>query len=421
MQIPIWLFVLLIFLILFLGLLLWSARAQRRSEVNIDELESVTDMTTTLEGLTGAWLVKGNSVELLYNGDGFFPELLTAIEGAEQSVHIETFAWWKGDICNRLSKLLATKAQEGVEVRLLVDYVGSLTSDDEDMERMEKAGCKVVKYRPPELRALGRLNQRTHRKLTVVDSNLAFIFGHGFATEWEGDGHGETCWSDTGARVRGPIVTRVQAAFARQWVEETAEVLAGERYFPDLDEAGEVTCQLITSLPSGGVSPASLTHKLMIATANEELLIQNPYFCPDEDLVDLMITAVERGVKVRLMVPGPVIDSPAVFHAGHSFFSRLLEGGVEIWEFQPSLPHQKIMVVDRQWCSLGSMNFDERSFDINAEIALGILDDGVAEELRQAFERDLEDSKQLTIESWKKRPVWHRVLDWAAFFFREQL
>ncbi len=421
MQVPIWLLVVLIAAILFLVLLVYSARVQRESAVKVGGLQTLDGMFHTLEGLTGSYFVDGNSVELLFNGDGFFPVLLEALEGAEESIHIETFAWWQGDICRDLSKTLAAKAEEGVEVRLLVDYVGSLSSDEEDMERMEEAGCKLVYYRPPELRALGRMNQRTHRKLAVIDSNLAFVFGHGFASEWEGDGRSETCWSDTGAKVRGPIVTRVQAAFARQWVEETSEVIAGTKYFPRLEPAGDVRCQIIASLPAGGVSPASLTHKLMIAAADEELLIQNPYFCPDDDLVDLMLGAVDRGVRVRLMVPGPVTDSPAVLHAGHYYFPRLLEGGVEIWEYQPSLPHQKVLVVDGEWCSLGSMNFDERSFDINAEIALGILDEGIAEQLREAFESDLEYSQRLSAEDWGNRSLWHRIVDRAAYQVHEQL
>jgi len=159
----------------------------------------------------------------------------------------------------------------------------------------------------------------------------------------------------------------------------------------------------------------------MIATANHELLIQNPYFCPDSDLVDLLIAAVERGVSVRIMVPGPVTDSPAVMHAGHVWFPCLLAAGVELWEYQPSLPHQKVLVVDGTWCALGSMNFDERSLDINAEIALGVLDDGVCEELRQAFARDLKVSKQLSPEAWRSRGLWHRIVDRAAYLIHEQL
>jgi cardiolipin synthase len=421
MQVPIWLFLLAVAAAAVLGLLLWSARTQRHSRVDLVSLESVEGMVNTVSGLTGSWFVDGNKVELLFNGDGFFPAFLDAIEAAEESIHIETFAWWKGDICDRLATALERKAEAGVEVRVLVDFVGSLTSDPEVFERLEEAGCRVVRYRPPELRALGRLNQRTHRKLGVMDARVGFVMGHGFASEWEGDGRGEKSWSDTGARVEGPVVGRLQAAFARNWVEETAEVLAGERYFPDLEEAGDVTCQVVASMPSGGVSPASLLHKLMIATANRELLIQNPYFCPDADLVELLEAAVERGVRVRVMVPGPVTDSPAVLHAGHMWYPRLLRSGIELWEFQPSLPHQKVLVVDGQWCSLGSMNFDERSLDINAEIALGVLDDGVCEELRQAFARDLTVSRRLSPEAWRARGLWHRIVDRAAYLIHEQL
>ena len=421
MQISIWLFLLAVAAAGVLGLLLWSARTQRHSRVDLESLESVEGMVNTVSGLTGSWFVDGNKVELLFNGDGFFPVFLAEVEAAERSVHVETFAWWKGDICDQVVAALAAKARQGVEVRVLVDYFGSLTADQEEFERMREAGCTVVRYHAPELRALGRLNQRTHRKLAVMDARVGFIMGHGFASEWEGDGRSEDCWSDTGARVEGPVVGRIQAAFARNWVEETAEVLAGDEYFPELPDAGGVRCQVVASKPAGGVSPASLLHKLMIATANHELLIQNPYFCPNSDLVDLLIAAVERGVSVRIMVPGPVTDSPAVMHAGHVWFPRLLAAGVELWEYQPSLPHQKVLVVDGTWCALGSMNFDERSLDINAEIALGVLDDGVCEELRQAFARDLKVSKQLSPEAWRSRGLWHRIVDRAAYLIHEQL
>jgi len=421
MSIPFWFVVLLLATIVVLALLLWSARTQRGCRVEVVDLGSVEEMMPTVCGLTGSWLVGGNAVELLFNGDGFFPPFLAAIEAAERSVHVETFAWWQGEICDRLSTLLAQKARRGVEVRVLVDYVGSLTADGEEFERMQEAGCRVVRYRPPELRALGRLNQRTHRKLAVVDSRVGFIMGHGFASEWEGDGRGETSWSDTGARVEGPVVGRIQAAFARNWIEETGEVLAGDEHFPELARAGDVACHVVASHPSGGVSPASLLHKLMVAVARRELLIQNPYFCPDADMMELLLAAVGRGVRVRILVPGPVTDSPAVLHAGHVWFPRLLRAGVELWEFQPALPHQKVLVVDGAWCSLGSMNFDERSFDINAEIALGVLDPGICEQLRDAFARDLKVSKRLTLESWGHRSLWHRLVDRTAYLVHEQL
>ena len=421
MLVPWWIPALLLGIVVVLVMALYSARAQRSSRVRLGRVEAFRDLLPSISGLTRGWLVDGNRVEILQNGDGFFPRLLADFAAARESIHLESYVWWKGDICHRVAEALAARARAGVEVRLVLDALGAATAEADLLETMRGAGCEVCLYHPFELRALGRLNQRTHRKLAVMDARVGFIMGHGFASEWEGDARGEDCWSDTGARIEGPVVSRIQAAFASNWMEETAEVLAGDEYFPELPEAGGVRCQVVASKPAGGVSPASLLHKLMIATANHELLIQNPYFCPDADLVGLLLAAVERGASVRIMVPGPVTDSPAVMHAGHVWFPRLLAAGVELWEYQPSLPHQKVLVVDGTWCALGSMNFDERSLDINAEIALGVLDDGVCEELRQAFARDLTVSKQLSPEAWRSRGLWHRIVDRAAYLIHEQL
>lgn len=421
MLVPTWLLAVLLAALVLLLLLLWSARRQRRGRVEVTHLGSLQELVPTLSGLTRGWFVPGNRVTLLQNGDGFFPALLDDVAAARETVHLETYAWWRGEICRRLSEALAARARDGVEVRLLLDAFGSRPADGEDLDRMRSAGVRVVRFRPFELRALGRLNQRTHRKLAIFDGRVGYVFGHGFAAEWEGAGDGRRSWRDTAARLEGPAVGRLQAVFARNWVEETGEVLAGHRHFPELEAAGTVPCQVIPSLPSGGVSPANVLHKLAVAAANRELLIQNPYFCPDGDLVELMEDAADRGVRVRVMVPGPVTDSPMVQHAGHRWFRRLLTAGVEIHEFQPALNHQKVLVVDGAWCCLGSMNFDERSFDINAEVALGMLDEGMATALRDAFEADLERCHRLTLDEWRRRSAWHRLADGAAFLVHEQL
>lgn len=415
MYVPVWLLALLIAAVVLLVVLLGSARMQRQSRVRVHPTESIDTMLPSISGLTGSWMVEGNRVRILYDGDGFFPPFLESIRGARHSIHVETFAWWKGDICELLSQALAAKAREGVEVRLLLDYVGSRRARARDLERMREAGVELVRFRPPELRALGRLNQRTHRKLAVFDGRHGYVMGHGFAEEWEGDGRSPGTWSDRGARVEGPVVGQIQAAFARNWVEETGEVLAGDDHFPHLEPAGEVRCQVIPSLPRGGVSPATLLHKMSLATVNDELLIQNPYFCPDGNTMELLAAAAERGVRVRILGPGPVTDSPAVLHAGHVRFRRLLDAGVEMYELQPTMPHQKVMVVDGRWCILGSMNFDERSFGINAEIALGILDETICGELRRDFEGTLEDAVVIDPEVWARRSLAHRAVDRLAF------
>lgn len=421
MTVSFWILGFLCALVVLLSLLLWSARTQRSSRVRLERIEAFRDLLPSISGLTQGWLVGGNSLEVLQNGDGFFPRLLDDVAAAERSIHIESYVWWKGDICRRVAEALAARARDGLEVRLLLDAVGAAPAEAEVLDVMREAGVKLVYYHPLELRALGRLNQRTHRKMAVFDGRVGYIFSHGFAREWEGAGDGPKSWRDTGARLEGPVVGRVQAVFARNWMEETSEVLFGERYFPDLEEVGDVTCQVVSSTPSGGVSSVSILHKLMIAAADHELLIQNPYFCPDNDLTRMLVAAAGRGVRVRIMVPGPHTDSPVVQHAGHWQFTRLLRAGIELWEHQRTLIHQKVLVVDGVWCHLGSTNFDERSFDINSEVSLGILDEGIAAQLAEAFEADLAHCERLELRRWRRRSPFHQAFDALAFLVHEQL
>jgi len=421
MHVPAWLLALLVAAVVLLTLALWSGRAQRQSRVDMRKIDRFREMLPSISGLTRGWFVAGNTVEVLQNGDGFFPRLLEDFASAERSIHLESYAWWKGDICDETAKVLAERARAGLEVRVLLDALGSNLGEQACFDRMTDAGVRLEFFHPVELRAFGRLNQRTHRKEAIVDGRVAYVFSHGFATEWTGAGDRPECWRDTGARLTGPIAAHVQAVFATNWMEETSEVLAGDEYFPELGPTGEVRCQIVPSTPSGNVSPVSILHKLMIAAADSELLIQNPYFCPDADLTRMLVGAVRRGVRVRVMVPGRVTDSRIVQHAGHHQFSKLLRGGVEILEHRRTLIHQKVLIVDGVWSHLGSTNLDERSFDINAEISLGILDETVAAELRVAFEADAEHCRTLTHDLWHKRSTFHRVLDGAAYLIHEQL
>ena len=406
---------------LLLGTFLYSARTQRRTRDSPRDLESLDDLSRALEGMVRAWRVEGNSLQLLHDGDGFFPALLGAIESAEDSVHIESYAWWTGEICDRLAALLCRKAQQGVEVRLLMDWLGSIQMPGGIDRRLRDAGVAFERYHAFGLRSIGRLNQRDHRKLAVIDGHVGFIFSHGFARQWEGCGDGPESWRDTGARIEGPIVGNIQSLFAESWLEASSEMLAHSRYFPPLERRGDVTLQLIAASPRGGVSSVSLLYRLLIAMAQDELLIQNPYFAPDHDWVDLLIDAVERGVRVRIMVPGPHTDSLMVKYAGHHQYEKLLRGGVEIWEHQRTLIHQKVVVLDRRWAHLGSTNFDERSFDINQEVSLGIWDEAIAEQLRQKFFEDLEHCELCTVESWRQRPWYRRLRDAAVWAVHEQI
>jgi cardiolipin synthase A/B len=420
-QVTYWSVALYLVVLLGLALLLWSARRERESHVKVPATVDFRQDLPSIANLTGSPILDGNRAEVLQNGDGFFPPLFRDIEAARKSVHIETYVWWKGEICNRLAKLLATKARQGVEVRLTLDAVGSNRGENELFQAMQKAGVKIAWFHPFRLADIGLVNNRTHRKLAVLDGRVGYVFGHGVAEEWTGHGQDEKHWRDTGVRLEGPVVNAVQGVFAENWIDTTSEVIAGEKYFPRLPAAGTVRAHVTAASPEGGVSKLELLMKLAIASAQEELLIQNPYFIPDQELVDLLEAAVRRGVAVRIMLPGPVTDSSVVRHAGHRFFEELLGHGIHIYENQRTLLHQKTMVVDGEWSLIGSTNLDDRSLDINDEASVGLIDRQVAASLTQAFRDDLASCKELTLAQWRERGLWHRTVDRFSYMINEQL
>jgi cardiolipin synthase A/B len=409
------------FIVVFLFVMIWSVLHERQSHVTVPRIAAFEAALPSIANLTGSPILPGNAVRVLQNGDEFFPPLLDDIAKARQSIHLETYVWWKGEICDRVARALAGKAHQGVEVRITLDASGSHRGDDKLYDMMKGAGVKIALYHPFRLGDLALLNNRTHRKLAVFDGRVAYVFGHGIAEEWTGHAQDKDHWRDTGVRLEGPIVNSVQAVFAQNWVDETAEVLAGEKYFPHLAAAGPVRAHMTASAPRGGVSEMELLDKLAIATAQKELIIQNPYFIPDQELVDLLANAVQRGVRVRLMIPGQITDSAIVRHAGHKQFQPLLDKGVEIDEFEPTLSHQKIMIIDGVWSFVGSTNFDDRSLDINDEASVGLIDPGIASRLKAAFEADLRRCKHLDARTWSQRSLWHKLEDRLSYMINEQL
>jgi cardiolipin synthase len=409
------------FLVVFLFVMIWSVLHERESHVRVPDIARFEEALPSIANLTGSPVLAGNAVQVLQNGDGFFPRLFEDIARARQNINLETYVWWKGEICKQVAEALAGKARQGVEVRITLDATGSHKGDDALFDMMKEAGVRISLYHPFRLGDLALLNNRTHRKIAIFDGKVAYVFGHGIAEEWTGNGQDVKHWRDTGVRLEGPIVNSVQAVFAQNWVDQTAEVLVGEKYFPRLTEKGPVRAHMTASAPRGGVSEMELLDKMAIATAQKELIISNPYFIPDQELVDLIANAVKRGVRVRLMIPGQITDSSIVRHAGHKQFQTLLEKGVEIYEFEPTLSHQKIMIIDGIWSFVGSTNFDDRSLDTNDEASVGLIDRQVAGELKAAFEADLERCKRLDASTWSRRSLWHKFEDSASYLFNEQL
>lgn len=420
-EVSIWVLVAMGLAIALLALMLWTNLRERDFRVKVPDLGSFAEALPSIAGMTRAMVLPGNQAEILQNGDGFFPALLQAIAEARETIHYETYVWWQGDICRQVAEAFAARARDGVEVRLMIDALGSLKMERELRELMEKAGCKVARYHPIRVRDIGQLNKRTHRKLAIFDGRIAFVFGHGIAREWTGNGQDKDHWRDTGVRLRGPIVNAVQSVFAQHWVEETGEVLVGEKHFPPIERQGPMQMHMLAGAPLGGISDLELMFKLAIATTQKELLIQNPYFIPDEESVALLVRAVKRGVDVRVMIPGVATDSKLVKHAGHHHIDDLLSKGIRLFEHQNTLTHQKIMIIDGQWSHVGSTNLDDRSFDINEEAGVGILDEKIAAELTDAFEQDAKNCVELKCETWCRRPLWHRLLDRACYLLSGQL
>jgi len=405
-----------------LGFLLWTTnRRRRKPNFDLSGNADIEAMMPTLVGITEGAVDHGNRIDILQNGR-FFDRLLEDVRSARESVHIESYIWWTGEICERIAGALAQSASRGVEVRLMLDYSGSSRMDGSLKSKMKDAGCMLRQFRPLRASNIGRMNLRTHRKIAVIDGRVAYVGGHGIAEQWAGDGQDRDHWRDTAIRAEGPVVTTLQGVFCENWIEETGEVPAGEKYFPKLEESGRIDAHVAYASPRGSLSSVQLLYYLAINAARRELLIQNPYFLPHEDAIDSLKEAIKRGVDVQIMVPSAaIIDSALVQHASHHHFGDLLKNGVRVFENQKTLTHQKIMIVDRMWSCVGSTNFDDRSFELNDEITVGLIDRDIANQLREAYVRDLNDCKEMLFDEWRTRPWRHRLLDAGCFLARREL
>lgn len=419
-SLPLYSILLFGFAVLGLGLIIWSSRRTEESHLAQIPRTTVDKMLPNLAFLTGGSLVDGNRVEVLQNGDGFFPRLLDDIRGATENIHYETYVWWTGDICETFGEAFAAKAREGVTVRLLLDAQGTLSMDPELVALMEEAGVDIGYFHPVSLKTAGRVNTRDHRKLAVIDGRTAYFMGHGLAAEWDGDARNTDEYRDTAVRIEGPVVNEAQAVFLRNWLQVTDEIELDEEYFPDLPDVGPSLIHVAASAPGGAISDVELLYKLAIISAEEEILIQNPYFAPSKEIMQRLIEAAARGVRVRIMLPS-INDSQLVQHASQNYYPAILDSDIELWHYDKTFAHQKVMVVDRRWSHVGSTNFDHRSLQINHEVSVGIIDSEVADELVAAFEDDLRYSSRVTRETWKRRPLVKRALDRVALLIRDQL
>jgi cardiolipin synthase len=403
-----------------LVILLTRSRGTPYLELKPDEYPSMQDALPLLAGLTESAVHEGNTAAVFQNG-AIFPAMLADIAAAKHSVHLETFVWSEGEVERLFVDALSERARAGVSVRVLIDSLGAIEASEQQLERLRRNGVKVASYCKPAWWNIGRFNHRTHRKLLIVDGRVGYAFGHGVADQWLGDAGGPEHFRDTGVRLEGPVVHGLQSVFAQNWVEETHCLPGAAESFPVLEPRGDISAHVVSSASGDAVSSVAMLYTVAIATARREVLIQNPYFAPNDGVVELFAMMVRRGVKVHLMVPGKHTDSPFVRRAGCNLYAALLEAGVRLYEFEPTLLHQKVVVVDEIWSHVGSTNFDARSLALNEEVGVGILDAGVAADLKAAFNDDLRRCHELKLEQWRRRPVFDRAYERFAYLLHEQL
>jgi cardiolipin synthase len=375
----------------------------------------------TMGSLLGPGFLPGNRVTALYNGDEVFPAMLDAIRSARHTITFESYIYWSSAIGRRFTAALAERARAGVHTHVLIDWAGSQKVDQDDIARLRQAGVEVVLYRPLRFYDFDRVNHRTHRKLLIVDGRVGFTGGLGVADQWLGHAQDKEHWRDSHFRAEGPVVAQLQAAFMDDWFETRGVVLDGPGYFPDLDRQGSALGQVFWSSPRGGNGNLRVMFLLAIAAATRRILIANAYFVPDETTVEMLVAARRRGVDVEIIVPGPVLDAQVVRRASKGTWGPMLEAGVAIYEYQPTMYHPKVMVVDDVWVSVGSTNFDDRSFRLNQEENLNVYDREFAAGQAAAFARDRAVSHRITLEAWRHRPLWERIQEQAAGVLRKQL
>ncbi len=371
--------------------------------------------------LLGPPFVDGNRVQALRNGDQIFPAMLAAIRSATTSITFETYIYWSGEIGRAFAEALSERARQGVKVHVLLDWVGSAKMDDSLLEQMDRAGVQTHKYHPPHWWNLGRINNRTHRKLLVVDGRIGFTGGVGIAPQWTGNAQDPEHWRDMHYQVEGPVVAQMQAVFMDNWIKVSGDVLHGRAYFPQLQPVGRALGQMFSSSPSGGSESMLLMYLMSITAATRSIDLSAAYFVPDELTTTALIAAMRRGVKLRVVVPGEHIDSDVVRSASRARWGPLLEAGALIAEYRPTMYHCKVLIVDGLLVSIGSTNFDNRSFRLNDEASLNVLDADFAAEQTLTFQADLSRSRPISLEQWRNRPMREKLTEQVASLFGAQL
>jgi cardiolipin synthase len=409
------------------GVYAFEAAQYHRTAAKGFELEDppgpgTPDFARMVEALTGAPLRQGNRLKVLRNGREIFPAMLEAIRAAEQTVNFATYVYWTGSIAPEFAQALAERAEAGVQVNVLLDAVGAAKMDRRLVALLQRAGAEVAWFRPPKWYTLHKLNNRTHRKILVVDGRVGFTGGVGIAEEWTGNCEDPDHWRDTHVRVEGPAARDLLGGFLDNWAEATQCILSGSEHLPDVQgfEDG-IQVQVTRSTAEKGSTDAEHLFYAAIACARERIWVTTSYFAPRRAFVEALCAASARGVDVRVLTNGPHVNKEVVRQAGHLTYERMLECGVRIFEYQRTMLHAKVLIVDANWATVGSVNFDNRSFALNDELNLSVRDRAVVVELERHFRADIDDAVELDLAAWRARPAVVRARELASAAVRREL
>lgn len=371
--------------------------------------------------LMGPAILPGNQITPLQNGDEIFPAMLEAIHSARRSINFETYIYWSGQVGTQIAEALEERARAGVKVNVMLDWAGSGKIASKTLDDLKQAGVKIQRYHPLRWYSLGRLNNRTHRKLLIIDGTIGFTGGVGIADEWQGHAQDPDHWRDMHFKVQGPVVAEMQAAFMDNWIKTAGTVLDGEDYFPRLQPVGDKRMHLFFSSPAGGSASMHLMFLLSIASAEHTIDIEAAYFIPDKLMSDALIAARHRGVRIRVLLPDKHLDSESVRIASKHDWGPLLANGVEIHEYEPTMLHCKMLILDGEMVSVGSTNFDMRSFELNDEASLNIYDHAFANQMTKIYEQDLRMTTPYTFRMWDDRPWLQKLSELVITPIRSQL
>lgn len=400
-----------------LGYVVWVKSRRQGVELVLSPDTTIGEAFRAIAALTWSTVTDGNRVTIIQNG-AFFDALLDDVASAKHSIHLETFLWRDGAVSDRVGDALVACAQRHIDVRVLVDQRGAKRTSPQVWARLRGAGVDFRVHHRMRFREFAWYNHRDHRKIAIIDGRIGYTFGHGIADMWTAS----SGWRDTAARFEGPVVNQLQAAFFDNWSNITGQACGDAGYFPELRGEGTTQAHVSYLASRQTISAPQRLYYFAIAAARDEIIVQNPYFLPDRKAMKLLRSARDRGVRISVMLPNAeTSDFAIVQHASHYFYGELLRRGARVFEYALSGLHQKVMIVDGQWCSIGSTNFDPRSFRLNDEISVGMCDRNVAAALRRAFDEDLQHAREWTYEQWRDRDVRHKLRDWYSTMFKKWL